>query len=217
MSSIIPTVFATSKKQFEKCFNNIVNLTNKIQIDFMDRKFVKAKSLPLAQIPDLKKYKKNFEAHLMLYAPEKHIKTLKEKGFNKIIFHYESTKDPKKIIQLIKQDKLKVFLAINPETNIKFILPYLNKIDGVLFLGVHPGKEHQSFIPIVYKKIKQLRKINKKIIVQVDGGVNQSSIKKLAKLSVNLVNSGSFISQSKNPKEAFNKLDVLFEKYKQNI
>ena len=59
-----------------------------------------------------------------------------------------------------------------------------------------------------------LRKINKEIKIQVDGGVNEKSIKKLAKLGVSLVNSGSFISQSENPKEAFNKLTALFEKYK---
>ncbi len=217
MSSIIPTIFAKSKKQFEKRFDNIINLTNKIQIDFMDGKFVKAKSLPISEMPNLKKYKKNFEAHLMLYYPEKYIKILKEKGFSKIIFHIESTKNIEKAINLIKQGKLKVFLAINPETPINSIIPYLSRLNGVLFLGVHPGKEHQFFIPKVYKKIEQLRKINKKIKIQVDGGVNEKSIKKLAKLGVNLVNSGSFISQSHNSKEAFNKLNASFEKYKQNI
>ncbi len=214
MSSIIPTVFAASKKQFEKRFDNIINLTNKIQIDFMDGKFVKTKSLPISQIPGLKRYKKNFEAHLMLYHPDKYLGLLKNKGFNKIIFHIESTKSPEKTINLIKKEKLKIFIAINPKTGIKSILPYVNEVNGVLFLGVHPGKEHQSFLPTVYKKIRQLRKINKEIKIQVDGGVNEKSIKKLAKLGVSLVNSGSFISQSENPKEAFNKLTALFEKYK---
>ena len=160
---------------------------------------------------DLKKYKKNFEAHLMLYAPERFIKLLKNKGFNKIIFHIESTNNPNQIIEKIKELKLKAFIAINPETKLNKILPYINKVDGILFLGVHPGREHQSFIPSVYKNISNLRKFDKKIKIQVDGGVNPEVIIKLAGLRVNYINSGSYISESKNPKEAFKKLNYLFK------
>ncbi len=211
MPSIIPTVFATSKAQFKDRFNKLIKVSNVLQIDFMDGGFVESKSLPISQIPNLKKYKNSFEAHLMIYHPEKYIKTLKKKGFKKIIFHYESVKKEniENIIRLIKKADLKAFLAINPETKVSSIIKYLPKVDGILFLGVHPGKEHQSFIPEVYKKIKQLRKISN-IKIQVDGGVNENSVKKLAKLGAHYVNSGSFISDSPHPKEAFNKLKTLF-------
>lgn len=211
---IIPTVFATSKKQFNKRFNKILPLSKNIQIDFMDGKFVSSKSLSPSQIPNLRKYKKNFEAHLMLYAPEKYLILLKNKGFKKIIFHIETTNHPEDLINKIKNLKLKVFIAIAPETKITEILPYINKVDGILFLGVHPGKEHQYFIPLVYKRISNLRKTNKKIKIQVDGGVNSKIIIKLAKLRVNYVNSGSYISESLNSKEAFKKLNFLFLKHK---
>ena len=209
MSPIIPTIFATSKKQFNKRFNKIIPIAKNIQIDFMDGKFVNSKFIPLSKVPRLNKYKKNFEAHLMLYAPERFIKLLKNKGFNKIIFHIESTNNPIRIIELIKKEKLKVFIAINPETKLNKIISYISKVHGVLFLGVHPGREHQSFIPLVYKKISDLRKFDKKIKIQVDGGVNSQVIIKLSKLHVNYINSGSFISESKAPKEAFKKLSYL--------
>jgi len=79
-------------------------------------------------------------------------------------------------------------------------------------MGVHPGKEHQSFIPGVYKKISQLRKSNKKIPIQVDGGVNERVAKKLARLNVNNINSGSYISTSEKPREIYNKLIKEFRK-----
>src|SRR3989344_4208744 len=182
MSPIIPTIFATSKKQFNKRFNKIIPIAKNIQIDFMDGKFVNSKFIPLSKVPRLNKYKKNFEAHLMLYAPERYLKLLKNKGFNKIIFHIESTNNPNQIIEKIKELKLKAFIAINPETKLNKILPYINKVNGILFLGVHPGKEHQSFIPSVYKNISNLRKFDKKIKIQVDGGVNPEVIIKLAGL-----------------------------------
>ena len=121
--------------------------------------------------------------------------------------HFESTKNPEKIIFQSKKLYLNVWLAVNPETPIEKVLEFLNQVDGILFLGVRPGKEHQSFIPEVFNKIKFLRAARKKIKIQVDGGVNEKIAKKLAKLKVNFANSGSFVSDSENPKEAIRKLN----------
>lgn len=213
-SRIIPTIFAHNKKEFQQRFEKLLLVSKNLQIDFMDGKFVKAKSISLEQIPNLTKYKNNFEAHLMLYRPEKYIEKLKQKGFKKIIFHIEATKNPEKVIKIIKKEKLIPFIAINPVTALEKILPFLPRVRGVLFMGVYPGKENQSFIQKVYKKIFQLKKINKKIIIQVDGGVNFNVTKKLANLGVNYINSGSFISASENPRETLNKLNHTFDRHK---
>lgn len=206
MKLIIPTIFAKNKKQFNEKFNKIVPLARNIQIDFMDGKFVPAKSIKLSQVPNLKNYKNNFEAHLMVSNPEKYLTKLKQKGFKKIIFHIESTKNPEKIIEKIKALGLRPMAAVNPETTIEKIPKNL----AVLFMGVHPGKEKQSFIPSVYKKIESFRKKNPKIKIQVDGGVSDKNAKKLADIGVDALNSGSFISNSKNPKGAYKKLNTAF-------
>ena len=214
MFSIIPTIFARNKKEFSQRFKKIQPIAKNIQIDFMDGKFVKAKSISINKIPDLKKYKNNFEAHLMTKTPENYISKLKQKGFKKIIFHIEATKFPELAAELIKEEQLIPFVAINPETKIEKLIPYLSQVKGVLFMGVHPGKEHQHFIPKVYAKIKQLKKMNKKernkkIIVQVDGGVNFDVAKKLARLKIDYLNTGSFVADSENPEETLNKLNNL--------
>lgn len=209
---IIPTIFAKNKKEFDERFQKLFPVSNNLQIDIMDGKFVKSKSIKIGQIPNLKKYKNNFEAHLMTQKPEKYTHKLKQKGFKKIIFHYESLinhKQAEKIIQKINNANLEAFIAINPETQIEHILPFTKKIEGILFMGVHPGKEHQSFIPQVYKKIQQLKKLNPKIKIQVDGGVNFSVARRLSTLGVNAINSGSFIAKARNPKEVFKKLSSI--------
>jgi len=58
LGKIVPTIFSLNKKKFERRFEKIVKISNKIQIDFIDGKFVPNKSLGLKEIPDLKKYKK---------------------------------------------------------------------------------------------------------------------------------------------------------------
>lgn len=209
---IIPTIFAKNKKKFQERLEKLLPISKALQIDIMDGKFVRAKSISINQIPNLNEYKNNFEAHLMTLNPEKYVKKLKQKGFRKIIFHYEALKNHNEAENIIKQTKklnLITFAAINPETQIEHILPFLNKIDGILFMGVYPGKEHQSFIPQVYKKILQLKKFNKKIKTQVDGGVNFQVARRLSRIGVDAVNSGSLIANAKNPKEVFKKLNSI--------
>jgi len=215
MNPIIPTIFAKNKKQFLIRFHKLLPVSKDLQIDFMDGKFVKSKSVLISQIPNLKKYKNNFEAHLMVKNPIREIRFLKEKGFSKIIFHYEAVKKDKmmlKILSLTKKVALKIFIAINPETEIGEITPYLNLADGILIMGVHPGKEHQLLIPKTLKKIRELRRINKKIKIQVDGGVNEITASKLFKAGADYINSGSFISEAENPKASLGKLLTAFKK-----
>ncbi|MEK6879967.1 MAG: ribulose-phosphate 3-epimerase, partial [Nanoarchaeota archaeon] len=182
-------------------------------IDLMDGEFVKSKGIKINQIPNLKKYNINSEAHLMTINPGKYISQLKKKGFNKIIFHYEAIKEEEKInnlIKKIKSDNMKAIIAINPLTNIDNIIKFFDRIDGVLLMGVYPGKEHQRFISKVYQKIRILRKISKNLKIQVDGGVNLDNIGKLKKIGVDYINSGSFIANAKNPKKVLRELKKIF-------
>lgn len=201
---IIPTIFAHNKKEFHERFEKLVPIANYFQIDFMDAKFVPAKSMQLKDVPTLPK-NKNFEAHLMCLNPENYFKALKKKGFKKIIFHIETTSGPEKLIKKIKTLGMKSMVAINPETSLEKI----PKNSDVMFMGVHPGKEHQTFIPEVYDKIAELRSQDKTCFIQVDGGITPEVIKKLARLKVNAVNSGSFISSSPNPKKSLKELKSL--------
>jgi len=207
MKLVIPTIFAKNKKQFDERFKKLLPVSRDLQIDFMDGKFVRSKSVQIKDIPNLKNYKNNFEAHIMVSDPERWISKLKQKGFKKIIFHIETTHRPERLIQEIKKLKIRPVVAINPKTS-------LDKLPNgvpVLFMGVIPGKEKQAFVPLVYEKIRSFRQENKRTVIQVDGGASPKNIKKLARLGVDAVNSGSYISNSDNPKQALNKLKSLFK------
>ena len=202
---IIPTVFALDRTEFLKRFEKIVKISEEIQIDFMDGEFVKAKSVNLKDIPNLKKYnEKEFEAHLMVNEPIEWIEGLKKKGFKKIIFHYESfDKDDEllELIDLIKKSKREVWMAINPDTDIREIEDFLEEVKGILLMGVYPGKEGQSFIQKTYGKIKRLKNIDENIKIQVDGGVNFNTIKKIKQAGADIVNVGGLVGKADNPKE----------------
>src|SRR3989344_7462066 len=117
---LVPTVFAKNKKDFDLKFREIVKTNKEIQIDFMDGIFVKSKSIGLKDLPNLKKYKNKFEAHLMVKDPGNWIYDLKESGFYKVLFHYESVKDLDEINRLVffvKSEKMVACIVFDPKND----------------------------------------------------------------------------------------------------
>lgn len=213
-SNIIPTVFAKKKDEFKIRLERLVKASKNLHVDFMDGRFVPVRGINLKDILDLNSLPNHFEAHLMVKEPEKLIKPLAKKGFKKVMFHFESVKSKKEIkglIDSVREQGMSPFITLNPETSIQNIIPLLNYVDGVLLMGVHPGKEKQSFIPEVYAKIRKLKKINSSVIIQVDGGVSEETVPELARSGVDLLNSGSYVSSSKNPEKAMMKLKQLYD------
>ena len=206
MTEIIPTIFATSKRMFDEKFNKMMDVSKKLHIDFMDGQFVTKHSIKLAIIPSLRDYDNEFEAHLMVNNPKSWVKRLKNKGFKKVIFHYSAMdfdeEETKKLVNDIHKLDMIAFVAINPEVHEDEIFSILKDVDGILIMGVHPGREKQHLLDKTHWKLKNLRKENSKITLQVDGGVNPYTAKELEKSGADILNSGSFVSRSKNPKEA---------------
>ena len=207
---VIPSVFSTSYSDFVKRFELITGIAKYIHIDIMDGQFVEAKSMPPEDIPDLTGYDAFFEAHLMVNEPRALFPLLKERGVKRVIFHIEAHKDKDdlhKSIDLTESMGLSPMVAINPDTPVEDLYPFTQVIDGVLFMGVMPGAEKQPFIPSDYERISQLRKFDQELWLQVDGGIIPSVANHLAKIGVNAVNSGSFVSASKDPKHALEQLE----------
>lgn len=151
-----------------------------IHIDIMDGKFVSNKTWTTSEVKKFTSYSTlPLEVHLMVNNPSKYIEDYALMNTSIIIFHYEAVKDINEMINKVKLYGLKVGIAINPETNINVLIPYLNLIDEVLIMSVHPGKSGQSFIEESLEKISVLKNIilegNYKTIISVDGGINNET------------------------------------------
>jgi|TARA_Y100000310_G_C20701271_1_gene830100 ribulose-phosphate 3-epimerase len=201
-NKINPSLIANTQKELDEIFNKVKSYSNVFHVDVMDGKFVKNKSL----LFDFKLPKGKFEyqTHLMVKNPREWIRKNSNKAFS-ITFHIESCKDKEveETIKLIKSKKKKVGIAINPKTNVKKIAPHLKSIDLVLVMTVTPGKYGSKFIPSTIKKVKEIRKLNPKMKIGIDGGINDKTIKKVSKLKLDFIVSGSYLQKSKNIKNAF--------------
>jgi len=206
MGEIIPTVFCKDRRCFTKRFNKVSHVSKKIQIDIADGKFVSAKSVEINSLPSFSRSRLMLEAHLMVINPEKYVESLRRKGFKKIIFHIEAVENEDEFLSLA--DRITALgmipvCAINPDTRItKKILDLFSLTNFVLVMGVKPGKEKQKLHSSVLKKIKKIKVYSKKIIVQVDGGVTPKTAKLLFNAGADILNSGSYVSESSNPKLA---------------
>jgi ribulose-phosphate 3-epimerase len=152
-----------------------------IHLDVMDGHFVESLTIgpvvvqavrPLATIP--------YHTHLMVSQPLRHARAFADAGSDLIVAHVEADDDPSEVIAAIHGYGRAAGLALNPETPAEAVLPYLDDIDLLLVMTVHPGRGGQAFITEVLPKIAELRaeivRRGLSLPIGVDGGVNLESI-----------------------------------------
>lgn len=165
-----------------------------LHVDIMDGKFAGQKNYSVEDIINLAKHtSKLLDIHLMVLNPESYIEGLVQLNVKCITFHVEATDKVNEIIDLIHSYGIKAGISLNPETSVEKIKPYLDRIDEVLIMTVHPGKGGQTFIEEMTKKIDELNNLGDYILA-VDGGINAETIKQVKKADMAI--SGSFICES---------------------
>ena len=169
-----------------------------IHLDVMDGIFVENKTYTYEEFYNIVKFSnKPKDVHLMVSDVKKYIDEFSKMNPAFITFHYEAVSEVSSVINYIKKLGIKVGMSIKPSTDIKEIVDYLNYIDLILVMSVEPGQGGQVFIEDSIKKIDQLyylrEKNNYKYLIEVDGGINDITIKKCNKADVAVV--GSFITK----------------------
>lgn len=179
-----------------------------IHVDLMDGLFVPKKNDDLEyHINLLQNQTKPLDIHLMMIDPIESIKKLQILQPTTITVHLEIPK-LKESLELLDTFKIGKGIAVNPETDIEKITPYLKEINEVLLMSVHPGAGGQTFMPSVVPKITWLKNYRKthnlQFTIAVDGGINDQTISVIK--DVDLVISGSFICESDDYEQQITKL-----------
>ncbi len=205
---IVPAILTDDPAALEKLVRQAESFTNFAQIDIMDGKFVPSHSVTCEQVAAVK-IKLAWEAHLMVLHPENCLADFHRAGAGKIVFHYEATPEPGKIIKQIRKLGIKVGLAVNPETSLAAITPLVKKVDSVLFLAVHPGFYGAAFIPEVLDKVAAFREAYPEMEIGIDGGVKEDNIIRIAHSGVDVICIGSALFRQPQPAEAYRRLTAL--------
>lgn len=152
-----------------------------IHLDVMDGHFVDNLTMGPVVVEGLRAHSAlPFHSHLMISDPLAYVERFAEAGSDLIVFHVEAAGDPAGIIDAIEAAGRRPGIALNPETPVDAVLPYLDRVDLVLVMTVHPGWGGQAFIPEVLPKLRALREAvhrgGRAVEIGVDGGVNLRTI-----------------------------------------
>lgn len=203
---IIPTILVPTFDEFAGQIEKLKDFPL-VQIDVMDGEFVDNKSFEeIEKINELKNLP-DFELHLMVRHPLAEMeKWAKIKNIRRVIFHIESDDNPTAVLDKIGGLCQQAGIALNPETPLSAVEPYLNRINEILFLTVHPGHRGAAFIPAMENKIKEFVKIKNHPLCAVDGGINKNNIAELKNCGVEIFYVGSAITRANNVSEAYKEL-----------
>lgn len=182
-----------------------VSTANSLHLDVMDGKFVPGKSFDHNLVKEIDTNLKKV-VHLMIKQPEKVVDKYIKAGADTIIFHIEATRAPKKLIETLKKKKVRIGIAISPETPLKKIEKYVLDIDTMLVMTVKPGKGGQKMLKTPLKKVKSIRKKYPMKNIIVDGGINDKTAHLAIEAGANILVSGSYVFGSSSPKLA---IDLL--------
>ena len=180
--------------------------TDYIHIDVMDNIFVPNYQLPIKEVNELISLtQKKFDIHLMVENPLSYIKELNFQNIDSITFHIEIKKDINELIKIIKEKNIKVGLAIKPNTEVNTLDNYLDKVDKILVMSVEPGFGGQKFIENTPSRIKEIKNKNNSILIEVDGGINNETIKDIKDIA-DIAVVGSYITNKEDYNDAINSL-----------
>ncbi|MGX0194080.1 ribulose-phosphate 3-epimerase [Staphylococcus haemolyticus] len=174
-----------------------------LHFDVMDGQFVPNISIGIPILDSVRAITQlPIDVHLMIEQPEQYINTFAEHGADMISIHVEATQHIHRALQMIKNAGKKAGAVINPGTPVESLLPVLEIVDFVLVMTVNPGFGGQSFIEACAAKVKILRdlrqSLNLNFNIEVDGGINNETIKICADNGADMFVTGSYFFKQKD-------------------
>lgn len=185
-----------------------------LHLDVMDGVFVPNISFGfpvMKYVADL--CKKPLDVHLMIVDPGKFIKEVEALGAMMMNVHYEACTHLHRTIQQIKEAGMKAGVTLNPATPVAMLTDIIGDVDMVLLMSVNPGFGGQKFIEHTLDKVRDLRELitraDSKALIEVDGGVNPETGKRLVEAGADVLVAGNAVFKATDPMEMIHTLKSL--------
>jgi ribulose-phosphate 3-epimerase len=167
-----------------------------VHVDVMDGHFVPNLTFGPPAVKAFRPHVKTFmDVHLMIAPVDPYIEAYAEAGADMIVAHWEAGPHPHRTLQAIKATGAKAGISLNPGTPASAVEYLLDLCDMVLVMSVNPGFGGQKFIPSSVEKVRQIREMigEREIHIQVDGGVDPTTIGPLVAAGADCFVAGSAV------------------------
>ena len=191
---LAPSLFSSKISRLEKTLETLeIEEIKLLHVDVMDGYFVPDMASGPSIVKELKEITDILlDVHLMVETPEKIVPAFLEAGADSITYHAEATNNGMHIIQMVKEQKKKIGVAINPATPVSLIAPILAEVDLVLVMTINPGRPKIA-------ELSQLRESNDyHYLIEVDGKIDNETIKLCANAGTDMFVSGGYIFGEEN-------------------
>jgi ribulose-phosphate 3-epimerase len=194
---INPSILSADFVNFERDFGTIAN-SDLIHVDVMDNNFVPNLTFGLPMVSRMQQITpKPLDVHLMISNVDKWAPGYAEAGAFSVTFHAEASENPVKLARRLRAIGARAGVAIKPGTNVEPFLEVLSEFDQLLVMTVEPGFGGQSLIEATLEKVaKARRRIDAEkldIWLQVDGGIDETNIERVATLGADTFVAGSAV------------------------
>lgn len=185
-----------------------------LHFDVMDGIFVPNISFGIPVLKSIRPATKMVcDAHLMITEPIRYVEAFVKAGADLITIHLEACEDVDATIAKIREYGCKVGISICPDTPVSTLEDYVEKVDMVLIMSVHPGFGGQKFIPTSLDKIRELKSmIERKGLttdIQVDGGIGAGNVEEVIKAGANIIVAGSAVFGEDTGNKTREMLEIL--------
>lgn len=199
--SLLAANFADLKSDIEMINNSDADF---LHLDVMDGVFVPNISFGFPVIESVAKIcNKPLDVHLMIVEPQRWVKQVKNSGAEIMNVHYEACLHLDRTVNEIHNAGMKAGVTLNPATPVSMLVDIISQLDLVLIMSVNPGFGSQPFINNTLKKVKELRNLidgtESKAVIEVDGGVNETTGKWLAEAGADILVAGSYVFKADDP------------------
>ncbi len=211
MIKIYPSLISANLLQLEKVVKTLEPYCNGFHIDIMDDHFVPNLTWGAMFANAFTTItQKPLFVHLMVTNPDQFLEKLTLRPIDIFCFHIETTKEPEKLINRIKEKNWLSGVALNPNTPLSEIFLSLSIIDQALLMSVNPGFSGQQFLPDSLNRLDELAQYKKErnldFEIVMDGGINKSNIGQLTKKGATQFGIASAIFDSTNPIDEISQL-----------
>ena len=205
-AKIAPSILSADFAQLADDVERVAAEADLLHVDVMDGHFVPNLTIGPPVVKSLRKRTDlHLDCHLMVDNPGELLEDFANAGADGCTVHIELG-DPRPLFAAMRDLGLRVGLTHNPETPVEAVLPYLEEIDILLFMSVHPGFGGQAFIPSVLDKLTTVRRAvdggELPVELEIDGGINRETAPRAAAAGADILVAGSAIFHADDPAAA---------------